>query len=31
MPGMDGINLVKEIKESIPGVSQPFILMLIFP
>jgi PAS domain S-box-containing protein len=28
MPGMDGINLVKEIKESIPGVSQPFILML---
>src|SRR5450755_3946095 len=25
---MDGINLVKEIKESIPGVSQPFILML---
>jgi len=28
MPGMDGINLVREIKESIPGVSQPFILML---
>ena len=28
MPGMDGINLVKAIKESIPGVSQPFILML---
>jgi PAS domain S-box-containing protein len=28
MPGMDGISLVKEIKESIPGVSQPFILML---
>ena len=28
MPGMDGINLVKEIKESIPGVNQPFILML---
>jgi PAS domain S-box-containing protein len=28
MPGMNGINLVKEIKESIPGVSQPFILML---
>jgi PAS domain S-box-containing protein len=28
MPGMDGINLVKEIKETIPGVSQPFILML---
>ena len=28
MPGMDGINLVKEIKESIPGVNQPIILML---
>jgi PAS domain S-box-containing protein len=28
MPGMDGINLVKEIKESIPGASQPVILML---
>ena len=28
MPGMDGISLVREIKESIPGVSQPFILML---
>ncbi len=28
MPGMDGIDLVKEIKESMPGVSQPFILML---
>ena len=28
MPGMDGIHLVKEIKESIPDASQPFILML---
>jgi len=28
MPGMDGINLVKEIKESIPGIGQPIILML---
>jgi PAS domain S-box-containing protein len=28
MPGMDGINLVKEIKESMPGLNQPFILML---
>lgn len=28
MPGMDGISLVKKIKELIPGVSQPFILML---
>jgi PAS domain S-box-containing protein len=28
MPGMDGIDLVKEIKESMPGVNQPFILML---
>jgi PAS domain S-box-containing protein len=28
MPGMDGINLVKAIKESNPGVNQPFILML---
>ncbi|HEY4154873.1 MAG TPA: response regulator, partial [Puia sp.] len=28
MPGMDGINLVKEIKHSIPGAIQPFILML---
>ncbi len=28
MPGMDGINLVKQIKESIPGASQPVILML---
>jgi CheY-like chemotaxis protein len=28
MPGMDGINLVKQIKESMPDVSQPFILML---
>src|SRR5665213_2332192 len=28
MPGMDGINLVKEIKQSIPGAVQPFILML---
>jgi PAS domain S-box-containing protein len=28
MPGMDGINLVKEIKMSNPDVSQPFILML---
>jgi PAS domain S-box-containing protein len=28
MPGMDGINLVKEIKELMPGVNQPFILML---
>jgi PAS domain S-box-containing protein len=28
MPDMDGINLVKKIKESNPGVCQPFILML---
>jgi PAS domain S-box-containing protein len=28
MPGMNGINLVKEIKQSIPGAVQPFILML---
>ncbi|MFI5124831.1 MAG: response regulator [Chitinophagales bacterium] len=28
MPGMDGIHLVKEIKQSIPGANQPFILML---
>jgi PAS domain S-box-containing protein len=28
MPGMDGINLAREIKESIPGVTQPVILML---
>jgi len=28
MPGMDGISLVRQIKESIPGVSQPIILML---
>jgi PAS domain S-box-containing protein len=28
MPGMDGINLVKKIKDSIPGLSQPVILML---
>ncbi len=28
MPGMNGINLVKEIKNSIPGAIQPFILML---
>jgi PAS domain S-box-containing protein len=28
MPGMDGINLAKEIQKSMPGVKQPFILML---
>jgi PAS domain S-box-containing protein len=28
MPGMDGIDLVKEIKHSMPGAVQPFILML---
>jgi PAS domain S-box-containing protein len=28
MPGMDGISLVRQIKDSIPGVSQPIILML---
>jgi PAS domain S-box-containing protein len=28
MPGMDGISLVRQIKESIPGLSQPVILML---
>jgi PAS domain S-box-containing protein len=28
MPGMDGISLVRQIKESIPGVNQPVILML---
>ena len=28
MPGMDGIHLIRAIKESFPGVSQPFILML---
>ena len=28
MPGMDGISLVREIRESIPGVNQPVILML---
>jgi PAS domain S-box-containing protein len=28
MPGMDGINLVKAIKESNPGAGQPVILML---
>ncbi len=28
MPGMDGIHLVKKIKESIPDSNQPFILML---
>ena len=28
MPGMDGINLVKEIKQSNPEAMQPFILML---
>ena len=28
MPGMDGINLVKEIKKIFPDSEQPFILML---
>jgi PAS domain S-box-containing protein len=28
MPGMDGIHLVKEIKEKSPEIHQPFILML---
>ncbi len=28
MPGMDGINLASEIQKSMPGVKQPFILML---
>ena len=28
MPGMDGISLVKQIKESMPEINQPFILML---
>ncbi|HSZ34386.1 MAG TPA: response regulator, partial [Puia sp.] len=28
MPGMDGINLAKEIQKSMPGIKQPFILML---
>ena len=28
MPGMDGINLVKEIKQTNPQTVQPFILML---
>jgi PAS domain S-box-containing protein len=28
MPGMDGIDLVKEIQKSMPGIKQPFILML---
>jgi PAS domain S-box-containing protein len=28
MPGMDGINLVKEIKLAYPDAAQPFILML---
>ena len=28
MPGMDGINLVKEIKQTNPDAVQPFILML---
>jgi PAS domain S-box-containing protein len=28
MPGMDGIQLVRQIKEVTPGVSQPVILML---
>jgi len=28
MPGMDGINLVKEIKNQVPGSNQPVILML---
>jgi len=28
MPGMDGLDLVKEIKESIPDANQPIILML---
>ncbi len=28
MPGMDGISMVKQIKESMPGIIQPIILML---
>jgi len=28
MPGMDGINLVKKIRESVTGLNQPVILML---